>query len=647
MKPAVNAAPGDRRLRILLTLLLLGIAACVLYPVLFSPDLGRIDLIRGDAETLSRAELPAGAAFEQSVYLYRDCDQILLSGIGDDQVCEAEAEILQDGRTLCSSRIAFGPGETQHPLAAAGERGTLTIRLVNLGPGTLSLPLVSPAEYDTDYLVSSADPLLGIRVSRSSAAVRRTLAAAVLLLLALFLPALWGWGQRWTRGKGALFILLVSVVYMALFPAWNINDFSAHFSTAYAFSSRMLGTPPVDEGNRLMVREEDEYYFRYVLTEPYTPYYQPSRRSYADAAADLFRPCGETRLIASRSALPPLDGYGFWNYIPGIAGLLAARLLSLNLVTAVFLGRLFSLAFYGAGIAFALRRLPEGLALPATAVSCLPVCTMNLTAISYDPLCYVLILIFLSCLLALREKPRPADALSLAVCSTALGMAKGGAYLPFLAAAFLLPGKKDARKWRLVLLCCLMGLMGLVVNYRLLLLGRGRYFQFGHEGWNTYNPGWFFSHPLSYFVLMIRTYLREADQILLIGRYLGWNYPVLPAAVCVLFHGLIWLSALSSRGEEAVRPFSPREKCLMLLPPALLILFTPVMMLSSTDVGSELISGMQGRYFLPLLLPLALLLFYRKNRNLSLRKADSSLLLGGIGLLSLLSVYYAAAAFLI
>ena len=642
-----GSAAKKRAGRILMTVIPLGMTVFLICLILRVPALRRIDLIRGNHETVSHAVLRPGETWEQTVYVYRDFEQIVLYREDAGDAAEADVRIFQNCGTVCSERIAFVPGQTEYELAVSGCRGTMLVQLSNSGSVPLTLPLTDSAEYDPDYLTSSRAPLLRLRVSHFSDSVPLALILAVLLLCAVSLAAAAGYGGRWTRGRAVAFLLIVCAAYLILFPAWNINDFSAHFSTAYAFSSKALGIPPVDEYNQLMVREEDEYYFRYVLTEPYSLFYQPSRRSYDDSMSFLFQSSGRNQPVPTRYAPQPLDGYGFWNYLPCVLGLAAARLLSLNLVTAVFLARLFSVALYAAGIWFALRKLPENMAVPVTVLSVLPLCAMNLTAVSYDPLCYVLVLLLFACVLSLRKRAARGDVISLALCSAALGMVKGGAYALLLLSAMLLLSGKDRPQRRAAALAALAGVLGLLFNYRHLLLGTGRYFQFGHDGWTTYTPGWAFLHPGEYLLMMVRTYHREAAQIALISQRLGWNHPVLPWFVCVLYYGLIFCSfACSDLSRETDRPFSRAEKGWILLPIVLMILLTPVMMLSSTEIGSETITGMQGRYFLPLFIPVSVLICHRKRRGASPRLLRPAFWLWGAGVLSLGSVYYIMSAFL-
>ena len=635
------------KIRILMTILLLAMAGCIAYLIFHSPVLYKIDLLPRNVEVDTFIELQPGEKWEQSVYVYKSFEQITLFRKQSDTECTVSIEILQGSRPLWSEQVTFVSGAAETELPVIGEKGTLLIRLINQGNETLSLPLIASQYYDIDYLVLAKEPLIQLGITHFSVSVPWTLGIAVLLLCILSLTVLWGWGAEWNHKKAFLFILTICLVYLILFPAWNINDFSAHFATAYSVSSRLLGSLPVDESNRLMVREEDQFYLRYVLTDRCSPYYQPSRRSYDDAAAFLFQRTTQNQIVPTDYALHPLDGYGFWNYIPSILGILLARLLSLNLVTAVFLARLFGIAFYVAGISFALRQMRKNMILSVTILSSFPVCAINLTAISYDALCYVLVLILFACILSLREKNRLTNAITLAVCSAALGMVKGGAYIPFILSIFMLLTGKDQRNRITAIGSILAAFLGLGFNYRHLLFRNIRYFQFGFTGSGSYTPEWALQHPLEYWIMMARTYLRKPDIILdIAGHRLGWNYEVIPEIICVLLFLLLLFSAFSQDlQQKKCRSFSRFEKIWIWFPVTLLILFTPAMMLSSTDIGSETILGVQGRYYLPLLIPICLLLYDCASQKQKIMTQDTSFLLSSLGFLTLMSVYYVALAF--
>ena len=95
-----------------------------------------------------------------------------------------------------------------------------------------------------------------------------------------------------------------------------------------------------------------------------------------------------------------------------------------------------------------------------------------------------------------------------------------------------------------------------------------------------------------------------------------------------------------------IRPFSRPEKVWICLPVVVLILLLPTTMLSYTFLSSEIIDGPQGRYYLPLLVPLLLLCGYNLRKKIVLKSDETALLLGGTSALHLISVYYLALVFL-
>ena len=484
--------------------------------------------------------------------------------------------------------------------------------------------------------------------ARESAAARRTYYAAALIVTGLSLVLLWGWGRKWSQRKAVLMILVQCLVYMLLFPAWNINDFHMHFMTSYDYTNVLLGVKADPEGF-LMVREGDVNLFTDVLQDPDQPFFQPTRRSYADAAAYLFRP------LEGGGQPVPFTGYsathrefGPWSYAPYILGILIARLLSLNLVTAIFLARLCGVACWVTVIALALRKMPDILTVPVTVLSCVPMCAMNLTAVSYDPPCYVAALYFFACVTALRRRYRRGDAVSLIACSLALGLVKRGAYAPFILALGLLFFRKDRALRRLAILSAGAALLGMVINYRGALFGGAGVSALSAKAADTYDAGWALSHPLDYLVLMVRTYLRQPEKIWsVVGMHLGWNRAAVPEIVCALFYVLLGLSAMLPAGEgDGILPFTGFERIWIWLPVGLMILYLPVTMLGYTFITWDTIDTPQGRYYLPLLIPLLTLWRHNPPKRLRFTGSDPTLLLWGTGLLTLASVYYIGVTFL-
>jgi len=82
------------------------------------------------------------------------------------------------------------------------------------------------------------------------------------------------------------------------------------------------------------------------------------------------------------------------------------------------------------------------------------------------------------------------------------------------------------------------------------------------------------------------------------------------------------------------------------LPVTILSLLLPSTMLSYTFLTSEIIDGPQGRYYLPLLVPLLMLCCFNLQKKISLKSDSTILLFWSTAFLHLVSIYYIALGFL-
>ena len=637
----------DNFLRFCLTAVFLGMLVCIGILIFNMPGIDCIEVIPINTQVEAVRNLQLEEELVQPIYIYRDFDRLSLFRTNSETKNIVKLEITQNDQSLFSENLVFATGESKHTLNLSGTKGTLILRIVNLGDVPLSLPLVGAGCYDIGNQLGSEEPLLQIGISHHTNIVKWIYGVASLVFFFLSSGILWGWGKRWTLQKAILFILIICLSYSLLFPAWNVNDFSMHFMTSWSYANTLLGTGP-DGRDQLMVREDDAELFTYVLNDRNQIFFQPTVKSYDDAVTYLFQRTEKNQMVSFECDNSVHRENGIWSYLPYILGILIARLLSLNLITAVFLARLCGLAFCITGLWLALRKLPGKMLVPVTILSCVPICAMNLGAISYDGPCYVAVLCFFAYIVSLRNKYKPRDAIFLIFLSLALSLVKRGAYTPFILSLPLLLSGRNKNSKRLIICCMLTAGLGLLYNYRNIIWGRISLHTFTSVGWGTYDAKWAFQHPLDYFVLMVRSYLRQTDKIYdIIGRCLGWNKAVIPEFVCGLFYLLLILSSiLPDRQTNLFRPFCRLEMLWIWLPVTILSLLLPSTMLSYTFLTSEIIDGPQGRYYLPLLVPLLMLCCFNLQKKISLKSDSTILLFWSTAFLHLVSIYYIALGFL-
>ena len=124
-----------------------------------------------------------------------------------------------------------------------------------------------------------------------------------------------------------------------------------------------------------------------------------------------------------------------------------------------------------------------------------------------------------------------------------------------------------------------------------------------------------------------------------IGKQLGWLEIEIPYTVIVGFILLIFISVAKKRGENQIIKTSSKIWIgTLVFLCCILVCF--VLLISWTEVGKDVIAGVQGRYFLPIV-PLFALLFRTKSITVE-RNIDSVLILwaGVLEIVTVLSVLH-------
>ena len=417
-------------------------------------------------------------------------------------------------------------------------------------------------------------------------------------------------------GREAALMYLVSALCMGMVfsfatPAFTISDERAHIDSVYILSDRLLGINDQPGPKRLLKRTCDVD-SSIANTMPVTvDRYRAVDEELFGAAPGT---AGELIPAYTRSAL---DNASVLCYLPATIGFSAARLLGRNMITMVMAARWFNLLACIMIMFLAIRRMPYGGAAMAV-IGLFPKTLQMMASCSYDGMIIAGTFLFTALCLqaAFGDNLCIADLLGLILTGLYIAACKGGAYLPVLGLALLIPparsggGAKMQRFW----LAVTGGVLGSAV-----LLFAGKYvFRllsiFGREsGTATIAAGTQTLYTLSDFIhspgKLVRIYLStisvRADGLIgeLVGKNLSQRW-----FIVYIFIGLVLLGIL--RGYSPGRELSEREDrnhvripgriWLLFLTAASTALIFLSMLLAFTTKGSTYIDGLQGRYFLPI-----------------------------------------------
>ena len=443
----------------------------------------------------------------------------------------------------------------------------------------------------------------------------------------------------------------LGILYLLVLPPLSAPDEISHFMGAYQLSSRMLGKDANAVTGHVLVRPQDiwledaENCWEYEASED--GYLQPTAETTADSAylgetltEKTYKTIrqqwilGQRYLLAARedmgqsmilSPYPPVVTTPV-AYIPQAFGICLARLFHWNAVMLAYMGRLGNLLFFVAMTFFAMRRLPFGKEV-LFGVALLPM-TLHLSAsFSYDVMILGCMFYLTAVCLDLayeKERVRAADVAVIAALMAAAGPCKL-IYGVLMGLCLLIHVEKFGgwKPWALAAACVFLawGLSMTLINGQTIV-------SYATETENVvpwaqeegYSLTLLLHRPLQAARMFYQTFLWQAEyyHMTMIGAYLGNLDTVLdvPYLVVAVFTVSLLCLAMKKPGERQVMSVGNRVwaaalcgLCGLAAMASMLIVWTPL--------SSQVISGVQGRYFLPFL-PVLLIAF--KNDAIVLTK---------------------------
>ncbi len=434
-------------------------------------------------------------------------------------------------------------------------------------------------------------------------------------------------------------VLTLGFCYYILFTPWSIPDSGAHYLASYRLSNIILGFP---KEQYWYGRIEDGRFYDILWGKDNFP----GMRGYTDLAYNFALFCKEKAVEDFPYHLEKMEYYSMLCYWPQMLGLTIGRIAGFSAIVCAYMARLMILIFYVLGCMNAVKTTPIGKSVFAM-ISLLPMSLMNSSAISYDPLCLITTLNFAAGIFALYKNPTSKKMLfQVMVWSFMIGATKGGGYLILLPLAVVIIDRTNIKNSLIKCLCIIgSGLFSVFLFDKWLTRGQ-EFFQFGGEWEGTMTAGYALEHPVRYIQMCAITYLEKANALFfeMIGSSLAWREDTIP---CYIISGLFVIVLLYAVLDEDEAVLDKKCKYSFAVIVALSILTTPAMLLSWTREGSLTIGGLQGRYYLPVLVTAVLFItkfsLYRGNTGnteIVRRTLSKNKLLCMFAMLSCLSVYY-------
>ena len=403
-----------------------------------------------------------------------------------------------------------------------------------------------------------------------------------------------------------LMMLLFGMIYSVLIPVRSAPDESIRIESALAAAGKMMGWKADDPGTLVeRVIERDNGLSETGIVHDYYNSYFP-RLHESESSSE--------RVLAAYNVTSEVPKLCY--YVPGF-GIVIGRLLGLGAVPTLMLGRLMHLLVFILAGFYAIRRTPAGKELfflialfpmmqqciSTFSIDCIPLsCAFVLTA---GVLYYVLEKKSLRTLLSERKKSTIAELILLGFCAVLLSACKYGGLLPVVLLLLLIVIEK--RKKDRVLCFGSLGVLalGFFAGFLPQMISIFQSDILTGAGEPHYGVSDILLQPGHTFTVLGNTVNRYMDHYIYstVGTSLGWFELNMPAVVGIAFLFILLLSVLMQ--DKAKVSLSRLSKALVILCACLGVAFAVVgMMLGNTPRSSEIVEGVQGRYFLPFLLPL-------------------------------------------
>lgn len=413
------------------------------------------------------------------------------------------------------------------------------------------------------------------------------------------------------------FAIPVGLLFIVFMLPTYTPDAGSHIWKSYEVSQGILFTKIDDEGNsKTDVPEVLSTYRETVLT----------KYSKLNEVLSLDECYNYNQTVKVDSAS---KSYCFIYFIGYAIGFAIARTIGLNIFLGLFLAKIINFIIFLSIGYWAIRKIPFGKILLSTYLM-IPMMMQQATAVSVDSLMNATIILFIAYTLNLafkKENLTKKEKIIFLLMTIFVGISKL-TYLPLLGLGIILakrrkemPIKEKILFGILAVIICLSSTM--VLN----VLNRG----YVNESANTYLEDTgvnsseqikgIITKPINYLKMLGNDFKVNGQFYLFnfIGQQMGWLSITVPVIYLIYYIILLLASIFVENNEEVL---DVKERVWMLLLAILMyVLIITGLYIEWTAVGSMTAAGIQGRYFLPVVI-IALLCMCMKNNYIKLKNVN-------------------------
>lgn len=421
------------------------------------------------------------------------------------------------------------------------------------------------------------------------------------------------------------FIIPIGLMYLIFMIPSFVPDEYAHIWKSYQISEGILLTPIDEEGKSHT--EVPKFFQKNII------YIINNYNDMNEAIKEKTDYTDKVEVETTAQNYPPIL------YTFSSIGLFLSRIIGLNGLLAQYVARIFNFIVFLLLAYYSIKIIPFGKLL----LSCFyffPMVLQQAASISGDSLVNGICIFFIAFnlyLLFKKETITKKEIISYILLSVFIGVGKV-VYIPLVGISLLLIQSKNLTKNNKILLIAtsiILGAVAAVGWYAFSMQYTGNEVYLEQNNVNAIEQIKNLIHyPLHGVKVLIQTIMQNGESYLftLVGNSLSWFLISIPLPAIVAFIVLLVLSVFFEKNEHEL---NCKQKIWILL--MFIVSVTLVFMalyVSWTGVGASTVSGVQGRYFIPIIL-LPLLCFSKKDNYVKIKNVNLIMMI----LLSLLDVY--------
>ena len=436
----------------------------------------------------------------------------------------------------------------------------------------------------------------------------------------------------------------IGMIFLCSQPGNPVHDGETHLAKTYHYSNFLMGRGEGDSGNYVYLEAGEAEAFNGTGTD----YRRENNIAYElwENVVDLQKKTSNDELVKS-DEFRGTSASSFLEYFPGAIGITAGRILGVSARMNLVIAKAMFFLFYIGAVFLAIRISPY-LKMGMAFCALLPMAMYQATGITYDSVVAAIAFLLTALYFKMREETLSGWEMALYYAAAViLGCCKGGFYLVLLLPFLFIPAMRFGGKRRKALLCigglaaggAAMFLVSFDAYWSMLTgifhVQSGTAAAVSETAASTatavgtlqeivpetqtaaYGISYLFHSFPGFLKLFIRTMADRAEFYLggLIGYRMAWTDETISWIVLLLFCLLIAASAVKTEKEYPQR-VSLCDRLLCLGVAGLEIFAFHALMLIETPENAQVITGVQGRYFLALT-PLILLMIYNGRRKCS------------------------------